>query len=72
MGAHASGVIGEDPKDTPNNLMPLIVKVAEKKCSELLIFGSDYATRDGTGERDYIHVSDISRIHFLSLKCKFY
>ena len=67
VGAHASGLIGEDPKDTPNNLMPLIVKAAQKKSDELSLFGSDYDTRDGTGERDYIHVEDLAHGHLKAL-----
>ena len=67
VGAHASGLIGEEPKDAPNNLMPLIVQAAKRKRSELSIFGSDYATRDGTGERDYIHVVDLTQGHINAL-----
>lgn len=68
VGAHVSGLIGEDPKDTPNNLMPLIVQTAQKKRSELSIYGSDYNTRDGTGERDYIHVSDLAHGHLKAVE----
>ena len=67
VGAHSSGLIGEDPKNTPNNLMPLIVQVAQKKRTELSIFGSEYPTRDGTGERDYIHVVDLANGHVKAL-----
>ena len=67
VGAHASGLLGEDPKDTPNNLMPLIVQTAQRKRRFLYIFGSDYDTRDGTGERDYIHVVDLARGHLQAL-----
>lgn len=67
VGAHASGLLGEDPKDTPNNLMPLIVKTAQQKCHEVLIYGSDYDTKDGTGERDYIHVADLAHGHVQAL-----
>ena len=68
VGAHASGLIGEDPKHTPNNLMPFIVKVAQKKYDELSLYGSDYDTRDGTGERDYIHVSDLVHGHLRAIE----
>ena len=67
VGAHTSGLLGEDPKDTPNNLMPLIVQTAQKKRRELYIYGSDYDTRDGTGERDYIHVVDLANGHVQAL-----
>lgn len=68
VGAHASGLIGENPTNTPNNLMPLIVETAAGKRSQLSIFGDDYGTRDGTGERDYIHVSDLVNGHLLALE----
>mgnify|MGYP001456719876 CR=1 FL=1 len=68
VGAHASGLLGEDPKDTPNNLMPLIVQTAQRKRRFLYIFGSDYDTRDGTGERDYIHVVDLAKAHVFAIK----
>jgi len=68
VGADTSGTIGEDPQDIPNNLMPLIAKVAQKKSKYLSIYGSDYDTRDGTGERDYIHVSDLAFGHFQALE----
>ena len=67
VGAHTSGLLGEDPKDTPNNLMPLIVQVAQKKRNKLSIYGTDYETRDGTGERDYIHVMDLALGHIQAL-----
>ena len=67
IGAHKSGLIGEDPNDIPNNLMPYIVKVATKELPVLNIFGDDYETVDGTGVRDYIHVCDLARGHVLSL-----
>ena len=67
VGAHASGILGEDPKDIPNNLMPLIVQVAQKKRMALSIYGSDYNTRDGTGERDYIHVTDLAKGHLKAI-----
>jgi UDP-glucose 4-epimerase len=63
VGAHASTQIGEDPKDIPNNLMPFIAQVAVGKRDALQIFGDDYDTPDGTGQRDYIHVVDLARAH---------
>jgi UDP-glucose 4-epimerase len=68
VGAHASGLLGEDPKDIPNNLMPLVVQTAQKKRRKLNIFGSDYDTRDGTGERDYIHVTDLAQGHLKAVE----
>lgn len=68
IGAHKSGLIGEDPNDIPNNLMPYIVKVATGKFEVLNIFGDDYQTIDGTGVRDYIHVCDLANGHVLALK----
>lgn len=68
VGAHASGMIGEDPDDVPNNLMPYITQVAMGKLKELSVYGADYPTRDGTGVRDYIHVVDLARGHLLALK----
>jgi len=68
VGAHESGLIGEDPKGIPNNLMPYITKVATGKLKELSIFGSDYPTKDGTGVRDYIHVCDLAYGHVLALE----
>jgi UDP-glucose 4-epimerase len=68
LGAHESGVIGESPRDIPNNLMPYIVKVASGELESLKIFGGDYKTRDGTGERDYIHVMDLAEGHLAALK----
>lgn len=68
VGAHVSGLIGEDPKDFPNNLMPLIVQAARNKLNELSIYGYDYDTRDGTGERDYIHVSDLAVGHVKAIE----
>lgn len=67
-GAHPSGLIGEDPSDIPNNLMPYIAKVASGALPHLNVFGNDYDTRDGTGERDYIHVCDLARGHVLSVQ----
>lgn len=63
IGAHASGMIGEDPKGIPNNLMPYIAQVAVGKLKELGVFGNDYNTPDGTGVRDYIHVVDLAKGH---------
>ena len=67
VGAHESGLIGEDPKGKPNNLMPYITKVAAGILPELSIFGNDYNTPDGTGVRDYIHVVDLAKGHLLAL-----
>ena len=63
IGAHSSGLIGEDPKGIPNNLLPYITKVAVGKLACLSVFGNDYPTHDGTGVRDYIHVVDLSLAH---------
>ena len=68
IGAHKSGLIGEDPRDIPNNLMPYIVKVATGELEMLSVFGDDYDTVDGTGVRDYIHVVDLAKGHVLALK----
>lgn len=68
VGADSSGQIGEDPNGIPNNLMPLIAKVAAGRLERLGIFGDDYDTRDGTGERDYIHVSDLADAHLAALR----
>lgn len=68
IGAHESGLIGEDPNGIPNNLMPYITKVATKKLEKLRIFGNDYPTKDGTGVRDYIHVCDLALGHALALE----
>lgn len=67
VGAHASGLIGEDPEGTPANLMPFISQVAIGKRKVLEIFGNDYLTRDGTGARDYIHVEDLAAAHLSAL-----
>jgi len=67
VGAHESGLIGEDPKGRPNNLMPFITKVAAGILPELSVFGNDYDTKDGTGVRDYIHVVDLAKGHLLAL-----
>ncbi len=63
VGAHASGLIGEDPNDIPNNLMPFVSQVAVGRREQLQVFGDDYPTPDGTGVRDYIHVVDLARAH---------
>ena len=67
-GAHASGLIGEDPRGTPNNLMPFITQVAVGKRASLRVFGNDYDTPDGTGVRDYIHVLDLAEGHVAALR----
>ena len=67
-GAHESGLIGEDPNGIPNNLMPYIAQVAVGKRSHLQVFGGDYATHDGTGVRDYIHVVDLAKGHVKALQ----
>ncbi|MFT5790323.1 MAG: UDP-glucose 4-epimerase, partial [Shewanella sp.] len=67
VGAHDSGLIGEDPNDIPNNLMPFITQVAVGKRAQLSVFGNDYDTVDGTGVRDYIHVVDLSIGHLRAL-----
>ncbi|MDR1855089.1 MAG: UDP-glucose 4-epimerase GalE [Azoarcus sp.] len=68
VGADASGQIGEDPRDVPNNLMPYVSQVAVGKLAELQVFGDDYPTPDGTGVRDYIHVSDLAAGHVKALE----
>ena len=67
VGAHSSGIIGEDPNGIPNNLMPYIAQVAGGRLEQLSVFGGDYPTRDGTGVRDYIHVVDLARGHLKAL-----
>lgn len=68
IGAHPSGLIGEDPQGIPNNLMPFIAQVAVGRRDELTIFGNDYPTEDGTCERDYLHVVDLAVGHLKALK----
>lgn len=68
IGAHASGLIGENPKGIPNNLMPYIMKVATGELPCLGVFGDDYDTHDGTGVRDYIHVVDLAKGHVLAIE----
>ncbi len=68
IGAHESGLIGENPKGIPNNLLPYIVKVANRELDQLSVFGNDYDTIDGTGVRDYIHVVDLAKGHLKALE----
>ena len=68
VGAHESGLIGEEPQGIPNNLMPYIVRVASGQLKELSVFGNDYNTPDGTGVRDYIHVVDLAKGHVKALE----
>lgn len=68
VGAHESGQIGEDPRGTPNNLMPYVAQVAVGKRARLQVFGNDYDTPDGTGVRDYIHVTDLAEGHVAALR----
>ena len=68
VGAHESGLIGEDPKGIPNNLTPYIAKVAIGELKEVWVFGNDYPTHDGTGVRDYIHVVDLAKGHVASIE----
>ena len=68
VGAHASGLIGEDPRGTPNNLMPYVAQVAIGRRARLSVYGNDYPTPDGTGVRDYIHVEDLAEGHVAALR----
>ncbi len=68
VGAHKSGTIGEDPNGIPNNLMPYITQVAIGKLAQLSVFGDDYDTADGTGVRDYVHVTDLANGHVKAIK----
>ncbi|MBP3241503.1 MAG: UDP-glucose 4-epimerase GalE [Oribacterium sp.] len=68
IGAHESGLIGEDPKGIPNNLLPYVAQVAIGKLKEINVFGNDYPTPDGTGVRDYIHVVDLARGHVKAIE----
>ena len=68
VGAHESGLIGEDPKGIPNNLMPYVAQVASGKLKQIGVFGNDYPTPDGTGVRDYIHVVDLARGHVAAIE----
>ncbi|XP_059175921.1 UDP-glucose 4-epimerase-like [Physella acuta] len=67
VGAHSSGVIGEDPQGVPNNLTPYVSQVAIGKRNELLVYGDDYDTPDGTGVRDYLHITDLARGHIAAM-----
>ena len=68
VGAHKSGLIGEEPQGIPNNLMPYVVRVASGELEQLSVFGNDYDTKDGTGVRDYIHVVDLAKGHLKALE----
>lgn len=68
IGAHESGLIGEEPQGIPNNLMPYVVRVASGQLKELSVFGNDYLTPDGTGVRDYIHVVDLAKGHVKAIE----
>ncbi|HAE81729.1 MAG TPA: UDP-glucose 4-epimerase GalE, partial [Lachnoclostridium sp.] len=68
IGAHESGLIGEDPKGIPNNLLPYVAQVASGKLEKVHVFGNDYDTPDGTGVRDYIHVVDLAKGHVAAIK----
>lgn len=68
IGAHKSGLIGEDPNDRPNNLMPIVMKVARGEYDSLSVYGDDYPTPDGTCIRDYIHVTDLAKGHLAALE----
>jgi UDP-glucose 4-epimerase len=68
IGAHESGLIGEDPNGIPNNLVPYITQVAVGRLAYIRVFGNDYPTKDGTGVRDYIHVVDLAKGHLCALK----
>jgi UDP-glucose 4-epimerase len=68
VGAHSSGLIGEDPQGTPNNLMPFVARVAAGRLPRLKVFGGDYPTPDGTGIRDYVHVVDVAEGHVAALE----
>ena len=70
VGAHQSGRIGEDPQGIPNNLMPFVSRVAAGRLEELVVFGGDYPTEDGTGVRDYIHVVDLAEGHIAALEAQ--
>ena len=67
IGNHESGLIGEDPNGVPNNLMPIVMKVAKGEIAELMVYGDDYPTCDGSGVRDYIHVVDLARGHVVAI-----
>lgn len=67
-GSHPSGLIGEDPKGTPNNIVPVILQAYQRRRSKVYVYGANYDTRDGTGVRDYIHVEDLARGHLAALR----
>ena len=71
IGAHKSGLIGEDPNGIPNNLMPYITQVANGKLPVLSVYGNNYDTKDGTGIRDYIHVVDLAKGHLKAIEYSF-
>ena len=68
IGAHISGLLGENPNNIPNNLFPYICKVAQRKYERLKIYGNNWPTKDGTGVRDYIHVMDLAEAHLAALE----
>jgi UDP-glucose 4-epimerase len=68
IGAHESGALGEDPRGVPNNLMPYMMQVAVGRLEKLQVFGGDYATPDGSGVRDYLHVMDVAEAHRVALE----
>jgi UDP-glucose 4-epimerase len=68
VGAHPSGLIGEDPSGVPNNLMPYVAKVADGELPRVRVFGNDYPTPDGTGVRDFVHVVDLAEGHVRALE----
>jgi UDP-glucose 4-epimerase len=68
IGAHPTGKMGEDPNGIPNNLMPIIMRVAEGRIAKLQVYGTDYPTEDGTCRRDYIHVVDLAKGHVAALE----
>ena len=68
VGADKSGLIGEDPNGIPNNLMPIVTKVYQGKIEKLIIYGDDYTTKDGSCERDFIHVTDLAKGHLAALE----
>ena len=68
VGNHPSGLLGEDPNDIPNNLMPIIMKVSRGEIAELSVYGDDYPTEDGSGVRDYIHVVDLAKGHVAAIE----
>lgn len=67
IGCYKSGLIGDNPNGIPNNIMPYLLRIANHEYDELSVFGNDYDTKDGTAERDYIHVVDLVRAHVIAL-----